>query len=364
MEYLKKLYERVTASKPAVDDVTNADNPNENKSRFRVFLPGIILGVVVLIAAGSVTLTLALRRQGRDIFSPSHQMQVFFFSPSEGRLQSENRPWPYGNQHDWVSAAIGHLRFPPNSNRLISTWPNINPLIGVEETPFLLSFRMHESTLIANFYDSYLEMPPLQEALFRSAFTLTMVGSSFIDEVIIRVNGNEWIESAATIANSPDISHAQIINTQLALYFIDETGEGLVREYYNAVGIDAQRRAQVALERLIEGTAEDGAFSVIPPETRILAVIHVIETSSTYVNLSGDFLRLGGGPAQTQLMIAAIVNTVIENSMQDVRQVFFLIDSSREQLPGIDDFTLGFEYDETVMFGFVPEYEYEEGATE
>jgi len=357
MEYLKKLFKRLTARSPAEDI--------EDKPRFRVFLPGIMLGVVFLIAIGSVTLTLVLHRQGRDIFMPTqNQIQVYFFNPSEGRLQSEGRPRPYGYQHDWVSAAIGHLRFPPNSNRLTSTWPNINPLIGVEETPFLLEFSMYESTLVANFYESYLEMPPLQEALFRSAFTLTMVGLPFIDDVKIRVNGNEWIESAATIANSPDISHAQIINTQLALYFIDETGEGLVRQYYNAVGIDAQRRAQVALERLIEGDVADGAFSVIPPETRILAVIHVIETRSTYVNLSGDFLRLGGGPAQTQLMIAAIVNTIIENSMQDVRQVFFLIDSSREQLPGIEDFTLGFEYDETVMLGYIPEYEYEAEAAE
>jgi len=354
MEYLKNLFNRITAGRFA-----DAGEAVEEKPRFRVFLPGIILGVVILIAVGSVTLPLMLRRQGHDIFSPGRTIHVYFFNPSEGRLDSESRPQPYGNQHDWVSAALGHLRFPPNSNRLVSTWPNINPLIGVEETPFLLSFRMDESTLVANFYDSYLEMPPLQEALFRSAFTLTMTGLPFIDEVKIRVNENEWVESAATIANFPDISAAQIINTQLTLYFIDETGEGLIREYYHAVEIEAPRRAQIALERLIEGAATEGAFSGIPEETRILAVTHVPETRSYYVNLSGDFLRLSGTPAQTQLMIAAMVNTIIENSLRDVDLVFFLIDTSREQLPGIEDFTIGFEYDETVMLGFVPEYEAE-----
>jgi len=357
MEYLKKLFERLATGNPTGDI--------ENKPRFRVFLPGIILGVVLLIAVGSVTIALVLRRQGRDIFSPNQsQIQVYFFNPSEGRLQPEWRPRPYGYQPDWISAAIGHLRLPPNSNRLSSTWPNINPLIGVEETPFLLDFHMDESTLVADFYNSYLEMPPLQEALFRSAFTLTMVGLPFIDEVKIRVNDNEWVESAATIANSPGLSATHIINTQLALYFINETGEGLVREYYSAVEIEAPRRVQVALERLIEGAETEGAFSAIPPETRILAVIPVDETLSMYVNLSGDFLRVSGAPAQTQLMIAAIVNTVLENSPPLTRQVFFLIDSSREQLPGIDDFTIGFEYDETVMLGFVPEYVYEEEATE
>ena len=353
MKFLKKLFNRITAGKFA-----QVDENSESKPRFRLFLPGIVLGAVVLIAIGSVTVTLVLRRQGRDIFTPNQrQIQVYFFNTSEGRLQAEWRPQPYGNQHDWISAALGHLRFPPNNNRLASTWPNINPLIGVEETPFLLNFRMNESTLVADFYDSYLEMPPLQEALFRSAFTLTMVGLPFIDDVMIRVDGNEWVESAATIANAPDISAAQIINTQLALYFIDETGERLVREYYSAVEIEAPRRIQVALERLIEGAETEGAFSAIPPETRILAIIPVDETLSMYVNLSGDFLRVSGSPAQTQLMIAAIVNTVLENSPPLTRQVFFLIDSSREQLPGIEDFTIGFEYDETVMVGHVPEYE-------
>ena len=329
--------------------------------RFKIFLPGIILAVVVLLAVGSVTLALTLRRQGHDIFTPAGPMQVFFFNPSEGLLYSEGRPWPYGFQSDWVSAAIGHLRFPPNNNRLVSTWPDINPLLGEEETPFLRSINMYESTLIIEFYDSYLRMPPLQEALFRSALTLTMVGLPFIDEVKIRVNDNEWLESAETIANGPSISPGRLVDRQLVLYFIDASGEGLVREYYNATGLDTRQQVRVALERLIEGSVTEGNFSAIPEETRVLAVVPGMDLSSYYINLSGDFLtRFTGGPAQARLMIAAIVNTVLENTPSSIRQVFFLIDSSRkEHVPGIGDFSSSFEYDETVMMGFVPEPEVE-----
>ena len=332
------------------------DNGGENLPRTRWFWPSIIAGVVVLVAISAVVLVFILRGQGHDIFS-SNQIQVYFFSPSEGRLVSEGRPEPHGNQLEWVSTALGHLRFPPNSNRLSSTWPNINPLIGIEETPFLLDFSVRDGVFTAEFYDSYLEMPPLQEALFRSALTLTMVNMSFIDEVIIRVNGNEWAETAETIANAPSISPARHANTQLTLYFIDESGEGLIREYHNETDMDTQRTVEIALERLIEGTETPGAFSAIPPETRVLAVIPV-EHTSIYVNLSSDFLRLSGGPAQTQLMIAAIVNTVLENTAPGIRQVFFLVDYARQQLPGIEDFTIGFEYDETMMMGYVPEYSY------
>lgn len=326
----------------------------ENPQRFKKFIPAIMIAAILI--AGAATLIFVLQGQGRDIFTTA-QIQVYFFSPSEGQLVPEGRPIPHGYQEDWVAAAIGHLRFPPNSNRLNSTWPNINPLIGVEETPFLLNFYIHEGALTAEFYDSYLEMPALQEALFRSALTLTMVNLGFIDEVIFRVNDRQWTETAETIANGPAISPSHHINTQLALYFIDESGEGLVREYYSAIGMDTQRPVQTALERLIEGAQTEGAFSAIPSETRVLGVIPD-EPLSIYINLSGDFLRISGGPAQTQLMIAAIVNTVLANTPPNIRQVFFLVDSSRQQLPGIEDFTIGFEYDETVMMDYVPDYSY------
>jgi len=340
--------------------VDKDENLNVSAPRFKVFMPGIILGVVALLAIGSITLAIVLRQQGRDIFSPN-QMQVYFFNPLEGRLNSEGRQWPYGNQHDWVSAALGHLRF-PNSSRLVSTWPDINPLLGVEEIPFFMNAAMNESTLIIDFHDSYLDVPPLHEALFRSALTLTMVGLPFIDEVKIRVGDNEWIESAETIANAPSLSPARLTSTQLVIYFIDESGEGLIREYYNAVEIDARRQAQAALQRLIDGPVADGMFSAIPAETRVLAIIPILEPPrSIYVNLSGDFLRFVGTPAQTRLVIASIVNTVLENSGPGWRQaqVFFLIDSSREQLPGIDDFTRGFIYDETAVLGFLPNDAYD-----
>jgi len=322
--------------------------------RFKLLWPGVVFAVVLLVGIGSITLALVLRRQGRDIFAPA-QMQIYFFNPTEGYLQAESRPWPYGFARDWVAAAIGHLRFAPNSRDLVSAWPDINPLLGVEETPFLLDFVINERTLIVDFSDAYMEMSPMQEALFRSAFTLTMVHLGFIDEVKIRTGGFEWLESAETIANAPTISSARLADTQFTLYFIHESGEGLVREIYDAVDVDMGQRARFALERLIDGVAPEGAISAIPADTRIIAVIPATETASVYVNLSGEFLsNFRGGPMQAQLMTAAIVNTVLENS-PGMWQVFFLIDSMREEhVPGIGDLSGAFEYDETVMVGFVP----------
>ena len=316
-------------------------------AKFKIYMPGMIIGLAIVLAIISAAIVVSLRRQGRDIFSPT-QMQIYFYSPAEGRLYAENRPWPHGDQNDWVLAAVGHLRFPPNTSTLNSTWPNFNPLLGVEETPFLQRIGMQGSTVIAEFYPSYFDMSPIEEALFRSALTLTMTGFDFVEDVKIRVDGREWLESSDTIANGPAISAARLGNTVLTLYFIDQSGEGLVREYYNAVEVDIQQRVRVALEKLIDDVSVIG-FSAMPAETRILAVVPVVETGTVYVNFSGDFItRFTGGHAQAQLMLAAITNTVIENSPGvRPRSVFFLIDSDREQnIPGFADFSKAFEYEE------------------
>ena len=357
-KFLRKFFSDVLLRKKSTHS-SSKEGGTTNEASFKILMPGIILSAVTLLAIASVALFFVMRGNGQ-IRTPgvgTGAIQIYFFNPSEGRLYAESRPWPHGTQRDWVNAAVGHLRFPPNSNNLSSTWPDINPLLGAEEVPFLLDFTITEGTLYATFYESYLTMAPLQEALFRSAFTLTMVGFSFIDDVVIRVNEHEWAESAMTIANAPAISPSRIANTQLILYFIDESGEGLVREYYTAIDVDTQQRVRVAVERLIDGPTIEGAFSAIPAETRVRAVISVAEPPSVYVNLSSEFLtRFSGGPAQANLMIAAIVNTVLSNS-PSARQVFFLIDSAREEhVPGIGDFSFGFEYNETIMMGYVEEY--------
>lgn len=320
----------------------------------------VIIIAVVLVVAGIVALVLQLREQGYDS-GESSQMQVYFFSPAEGRLYWEERPWPEGSTLDLILMAMGHLQRLPQNNNLTTTWPT-TIYDAEEELPFLLWVDFADSMAVIDFGEVYFEMSPVQEALFRSALTLTLVGLPYVDEVMIRVNGREWIESTETIANAPEISYARLANIQITLYLIDESGEGLVREYYSVTEADIQQRERTALEHLISS-----AYSIIPEETRV-RVIPADETlTSVYVNLSSEFsTNFTGSSAAAQLMIASIVNTVLENSPPAVRQVFFLIDSARqESFHGVPYFDRGFEYDETVMVGFVaaiPEDDKDEGA--
>jgi len=323
-------------------------------SKRTMAIAAFAFAVICVIVAVAV-----IMRGNSDIFTPAQRgMQVYFFNARAGRLHSEElsinpRDFRYSPTHpgglNWVSSALANLQRPPSGN-LISTWP---------DTATILGYDLDDRTLVIIFLDSYLETPPLQEALFRSALTLTMTAGPYVDDIILHAGDSTWVESAATIDNSPEISPARLANVQVVLYLIDESGEGLIRTYYTIADANPREQVQVALERLIEGSPIEGAVSLIPADTRV-SVLSDTEIRSVYVNFSGEFSRFSGSPAQAHLTIASIVNTVFGNSA-DLRQVFFLIDSVWENnFHGVSYFNRGFEYDETVMMGFVPPEEEED----
>lgn len=315
---------------------------------------------VIFILVGSGIAFFVFSDWGQEIVSP-HRMHVYFFNPSQGRLEPEVRPWPEGDVRDWLYALAWHLESTPVTAGLNSTWPQ------TENGGLIVDMLMSgddSDVLVVYLTDDYFNMPPLEESLFRSAFTLTMVGMAFIDSVKFVVNTEdgvytEWVESAATIANNPSITPARLSNVQFTLYFIDESMEGLVTEIYDATNVDIQQRGLFALQQLIEGPQMAGSFTAIPSETRIRDVTPDVDAGGIYVNLSSEFVtNFSGTPAQARLMIYSIVNTVVYNTPGSFRRVFFLVDSERlEQFHGVGDFKMAFNFNERIMMGFVEEEE-------
>ncbi|MCL2839558.1 MAG: GerMN domain-containing protein [Defluviitaleaceae bacterium] len=331
----------------------------------RVHIASIIF-VTVLIAGGIVATVLAQRNFGVIL---EDSRAIYFFSPSDGRLTAEFHPIPSPTPPvgviSMVDMAMTHLLAGPRRSGLSQVWPR-----DLEYHDLILGLEMYENTLIATFSEAYHQMSPLDEALFRGAFTLTMVGLPDVDEVQMRVayvteygtNWNERTESAATIANYPSISPTRISNATFSLFFVDETGEGLVVETYFAEGINIRRRERDVVERLIAGSSDlyfTPAVS-IPEGTRVRDVITGEGVTDIYVDLSSAFLTgFSGTPTQANLMIGSIVNTLIESTPGPrTRRVFFLIDSvRREDFHGVENFHLEFTFNERLMLGFTEEVE-------
>lgn len=286
------------------------------------------------------------------------RLAVYFFNASAGRVESELRNLPPDESHLQIDMALQHFAFGPESSNLSGVWPQ-----GVAIRDFLTDMYVEDKILIAEFSELYGELPPLDEVIFRSAFTLTMLDLPDIDGVLFRLNStDEFLESAVSITNNPFISPARRTAQNFTLFFADETGEGLITVIHNAEYVNVHARAQYILSRLIEGQSTPGVFPLIPPETRVRDVLVELD-SGIYVDLSSEFhSRFTGTPAQARMMLQSITHTMLENAGSNVqRRVFFLIDSERwDEFHGVSDFNLGFTIDKTMMLCYENEEEYED----
>ena len=335
------------------------------KVKFQNFFKKMSRKQIVVLSLGLVFFLVGL---GVGIFlsqldnSPS-RMSVYFFSASLGHLVAEDRAWPEGATiEEWLDTVISHLSAEPESRALRRTWP------AATAEELISGMQMggeYMDTLIVDFTEYYLAMPPLEESLFRSAFTKTMTGIGFVDSVKFRITDYygeviESVESASSISNNPAISPIRSSNMQFTLYFIDESMEGLVTKVYSAENVNVQQRRRVALQHLIAGQQDDGFFAAIPSETRVLGVTEDGDADAIYVDLSSEILNFTGTSAQARLMIYSIVNTVVANPTS-TKRVAFLINSDRlESFHGVGDFNLLFNYNERIMMGFTEYEDYEE----
>jgi len=282
---------------------------------------------------------------------------VYFFDAAEGRLRAEFRDLPQGDDSERINAALEYFFGEPEDSTLARVWP-ADFDFGSAVTRIFISDS--DNTLVANLSELYGEIPTPDEALFRAAFTLTMVGLPYINGVWFRMGENEWLESAETITNGTDISPARRTAGDFLLFFIDETGEGLITSRYESLDVNVHTRMQDILERLIERQGDSGFLPLIPPETRVRDFLTEPD-SGFYIDLSSEFhSRFGGTSAQARLMLQSITHTILENDGSNIPQrVFFLIDSERwEDFHGVTEFNLGFVLDDSFMLGFVPPYDY------
>ena len=298
-------------------------------------------------------------------------MPIFFFNVSEGQFIPESRPWPCTNtnRYQWIETAMSYMMDNPSRGDLASVWPNIPQDELIEKFYFHCICNENKdcgecingvcdscsNMLIIEFSELYNEIPPLDEALFRSALTLTMTGFEFVDSVIFRSPTSERIESVTTISTDP-LSPIRLSSATFNLYFMHESGGGLVREVRTVQSSDAQRRSEAILKELIRGPATPGLVALIPPETQVHFTRLETGINTIYVALSSDFVsRFNGNTHQARMMIYSITHTVLNDiSAQGVWQVVFLVDWLRhDEFHGVSDFSSPFMTSERNMLDFV-----------
>ncbi|MCL2404078.1 MAG: GerMN domain-containing protein [Defluviitaleaceae bacterium] len=338
------------------------------------------IGVAIVVVTVAVVAALVLYRGGSD----ANQINVYFFNQIERQMEAEVRPLPEGEFQ--IYDIIMYLHAGPRTGGLDTTWPLE---LAPQPEDLISAVKLQDTTLYVFLTPVFHEMSPINQSLFKAAFIHTLGEAPLVSDIKLLVTENYNYAFEAIMRGLDDdgqnndndedytpyvpliiydSNHAGILINPLDppispqwmanrtfnnLHFVDATGTGLVVESYFAEDINMQPRrlAEYMLDLLIAGPRQEGAVSLVPPETSVLRI--ETDGSDIYVNLSSDFFtRFVGSRRDAHLMIYSIVNTLTAELAQT--RVFFLIETQQvEQFHGVEDFNTEFTRDNTWLLSYI-----------
>lgn len=199
----------------------------------------------------------------------------------------------------------------------------------------LQRYMLDGTVLYLYFNPNYMLMNPTREILCRAALTKVFTqipGIDYIninsgDQPIMDAKGNPvgMICGADFVESISDVNAFE--ESQLTLYFADESGERLKAEkrpVFHSINTSLER---LVVEELIAGPLEDGLFSTLPPETRILNIS--VTDNICYVNFDDSFLK-NTLSVKEYIPVYSIVNSLVENT--GVNRVQISVNGSNDSL--------------------------------
>lgn len=210
--------------------------------------------------------------------------------------------------------------------------PDDSQLVAVVPRDLLLTTTYIEGTnLILNFNTNYTKMRATEEILCRTAIVETMLQIEGIDGVSFNVADQPLVSnSGRTIgvmtADSFESSLNQSLKeTELTLYFADETGQGLKAERRTIVYRSGQTLERLVVEELITGPYGEGCYPVLDSNLKLTGIS--VSDSICYVYFDTFFLQNSLEVAD-YIPIYAIVNSLSE--LSNISRVQFVIGGSQD----------------------------------
>ncbi len=210
----------------------------------------------------------------------------------------------------------------PESSGLVSTIPEDLLLSGV---------YLDDHNVTLDFSASYTSMNATDEILCRTAIVKTVLQISWVESVTFNVSGQALSSNTGrTIGAMTDDSFESSLNqslmeTELTLYFTDETGTYLKSEKRDVVYRSGQSLESLVIEELIDGPQESGNYAVLDSSLKLTSVS--VTDSVCYVYFDASFLENSLEVAD-YIPIYAIVNSLSE--LSTVSRVQFVIAGSQD----------------------------------
>ena len=199
----------------------------------------------------------------------------------------------------------------------------------------LQRYVLDETVLYLYFDPNYMLMDPTREILCRAALAklFTQIpGIEYIniysgDQPIVDARGNPVGMMCATdfIESISDVNGYE--ESELTLYFTDESGNVLRAEKRQVIHSINTSLERLVIEELIFGPEQEGLMPTLPPETKLLNIS--TNDNICYVNFDSSFLK-NSLNVKEYIPVYSIVNSLVENT--DVNRVQILVNGASDSL--------------------------------
>ena len=282
------------------------------------FLLSIILVVSTILSGCSNATVISY---DDEVTLDDGEYYVYYREADAYTLTGEVHEFSSDGIYDLVDEMFEALKTPGDAN-LVSTVPEDLLLSGV---------YLDEHNVTLDFSASYTSMEATDEILCRTAIVKTVLQIGCVESVTFYVS-NQPLSSntgrtiGAMTADSFESSLNQsLMETELTLYFTDETGTYLKSEKRDVVYRSGQTLESLVITELIDGPQVSGNYAVLESSLKLTSVS--VTDGVCYVYFDASFLDNSLEVAD-YIPVYAIVNSLSE--LSSISRVQFVIDGSQE----------------------------------
>lgn len=189
---------------------------------------------------------------------------------------------------------------------------------AVPEKVKLEKYTLDDEKLILYFDAEYAKMDVVREVLCRAALVRSLTQLDGVDLVMICVDGEPLkdkegqvygYQQAEDFVQNTGSSINSFQETDLPLYFADESGENLKKTVDTVRYNSNESKEKVIVEQLMRGPQSSDSLATIPKGTKLLGVS--IKDQICYLNFDEGLRNITPG-VSTEAVIYSIVNSVID----------------------------------------------------
>ncbi|MDO4313554.1 MAG: GerMN domain-containing protein [Eubacteriales bacterium] len=265
--------------------------------------------------------------------------RIYYLTTEGNALTTEGYNWKSDQVMDRIDEVMKKLKKPEDTVACTSVIPS---------DVLITDYNLEDDRLEISFSQEYELLDRTKEVLLRAAVVKSLTQIEGVDFVQFRVagellrdghgdvvgymQGEDFVQNTGAALNSYQ-------REDVTLYYVDSTGEQLVRSEVSLRYNSYMTIEKAIVERLINGPDEEGIRATIPPQTKLLGV--AVKGDICYVNLDEGFLAEPFS-VKPELEVYSLVNSVIAGG--NCRQVQISVNGDTNiSFRGQIDFSKPFE---------------------